>query len=240
VPQALAEPFRQRLQHEVAACPFAPVPTEIGPVRQEIELCVVPVPSVPSPPAPSSVVERARVKANGRSSPPAPPAPPWAPAAARADYPSLAALCRAFVAAVRAHGQGIRGLERYAPNVAYVQRYRPGSLGVSPHRDGKRFALLVAVFTTHGSASFSLCRGRSGGALATWEAGPGSLALLRGPGLGGLPDGRPFHTVAGPACGERYSVTIRMDTLAALARPDTSPAGMEWRLPTPPGAAGAP
>jgi hypothetical protein len=44
-----------------------------------------------------------------------------------------------------------------------------------------------------------------------WEAGPGSLTLLRGPGLLDAEDGRPFHTVHGPAAGRRFSITFRIN-----------------------------
>jgi hypothetical protein len=185
VGQALTDPFRRQLQQEVEQGPFEPVPEAIGPVRQETEVYVIPDPCA---------------GAHGGSAPAGP------------AYPCVAALCRAFTEVVRASGRGIGGLDRYAPNVAYVQRYRPGSLGISSHLDGKRFAYLVAVFTSAGSATFSISHTRSGPPVHTWEAGPGSLVLLRGPHLAGVPNGRPFHAVAGPVDQARYSVTFRMDT----------------------------
>ena len=45
------------------------------------------------------------------------------------------------------------------------------------------FAVLVAIFTIEGSARFALCQTRAGEILQEWEAGPGSVTLLRGPGL---------------------------------------------------------
>ena len=39
---------------------------------------------------------------------------------------------------------------------------RAGALGVSPHVDSKRFAVLVASFTIEGSARFALCQTRAG------------------------------------------------------------------------------
>lgn len=130
-------------------------------------------------------------------------------------HPAVAALRDALLRLVREEGQGIRGLATYRPNEASVQRYRPRALGITPHLDGKRFRRLVAVFTAEGTARFVLCRDRSGPVVASWEAGPGSLLLLRAPGLGGLRDGRPFHAVEGPRRGTRYSVSFRMN-----ARPD--------------------
>lgn len=176
VPRALAEDFRRSLQQEVQACPFQPVPGEIGPVRQETEECVIPTP-----------MDR---------------------------YPLMARLSGEMVALVRDHGRAVAGLEAWVPTAAFVQRYRPGALGITPHLDGKRFGLLVAVFTTKGSAQFSIHETRSGPVVARWEAAPGSLVLLRGPGLAGVDDGRPFHAV-GPCDQGRYSVSFRTDTRQA-------------------------
>ncbi|MGH3841005.1 MAG: hypothetical protein ACRDS0_06110 [Pseudonocardiaceae bacterium] len=104
------------------------------------------------------------------------------------------------------------GLPEWLPNEVAVQRYQPGSLGITPHRDQRRYALLVAVVTITGSAPFTLCHNRAGDPIRTWQAGEGSLVLLRGPGLAGHPDGRPLHLVGGPAGAPRTSIGIRMDT----------------------------
>ena len=119
-------------------------------------------------------------------------------------------LRRALTRAVRAQSAGTRGLATWRPNDVQVQRYRPGGLGITPHLDGKRFRRLVAIFTTRGTARFAICRDRSGEVLEEWAAAPGSLILLRGPGLGGVRDGRPFHLVRGPRRGWRYSISYRM------------------------------
>jgi hypothetical protein len=126
-------------------------------------------------------------------------------------HPILATLRAEFVTRLRQDGPQLTGLARWWPNEAYVQRYEPGALGVSPHLDSKRFAVLVAIFTTQGSARFALCQDRAGAIIQEWEAGPGSLTLLRGPGLLDAEDQRPFHTVHGPAAGRRYSITFRMN-----------------------------
>jgi hypothetical protein len=126
-------------------------------------------------------------------------------------YPTLARLRAEFVTHLRKHGPQLPGLARWWPNEAYVQRYDPGALGVSPHLDSKRFAVLVAIFTIEGSARFALCQDRAGTIIQEWDAGPGSLALLRGPGLLDAEDQRPFHTVHGPAAGRRFSTTFRMN-----------------------------
>jgi hypothetical protein len=127
------------------------------------------------------------------------------------DHPALARLRAEFVTRLRQDGPQLAGLARWWPNEAYVQRYEPGTLGVSPHLDSKRFAVLVAIFTAEGSARFALCQDRAGAIVQEWEAGPGSLTLLRGPGLLDAEDRRPFHTVHGPAAGRRFSITLRMN-----------------------------
>ena len=124
-------------------------------------------------------------------------------------YPAVEELRGALQAAARA--SGIRGLRTWRPGDVAVQRYRPGSVGITSHRDGKRFRRLVAVVTTEGSAGFAVRRERYGEVLERWNAGPGSLVLLRGPGLAGTGDGRPFHEVSGPREGVRYSVGFRME-----------------------------
>jgi hypothetical protein len=130
---------------------------------------------------------------------------------AMAAYPAVARLRRAFVTRLRQDSSQMPGLARWWPNEAYVQRYEPGALGVSPHRDSKRFAVLVAIFTIQGNARFALCQDRAGAIIQEWEAGTGSLTLLRGPGLMDAEDRRPFHTVYGPDVGRRFSVTFRMN-----------------------------
>ena len=127
------------------------------------------------------------------------------------EVPSVAKLRDELVAAIRAQTPEDMEIGEWWPDEAYVQRYEPGALGVTTHVDSKRFVLLIAVFTLLGSSEFLLFEGRSGSVIETWETRPGTLVLLRGPGLGGLEDGRPFHAVRGPAAGQRYSLTFRMN-----------------------------
>ena len=132
------------------------------------------------------------------------------------EVPSVVGIREDLVAAVRSQAPEATELDDWWPNEAYIQRYEPGSLGVTAHVDSKRFVLLIAVFTLLGSSEFVLCEGRSGDVIETWETRPGTLVLLRGPGLGGLEDGRPFHAVRGPVVGQRYSLTFRMNAGEAL------------------------
>ncbi|MGH3825416.1 MAG: hypothetical protein ACRDRA_21635 [Pseudonocardiaceae bacterium] len=121
-------------------------------------------------------------------------------------YPVLSRLCDELVRQVHTHG-----VPEWVPNEVAVQRYQPGSLGITPHRDQRRYAQLVAVITIAGSAPFTLCRNRDGDPIRTWQADEGSLVALRGPGLAGHPDGRPMHLVGGPTGTPRTSIGIRMD-----------------------------
>jgi hypothetical protein len=126
------------------------------------------------------------------------------------QYLALAGLCDELVGQVHRHG-----VPQWLPNEVAVQRYHPGSLGITPHRDQRWFAQLVATITVAGSAPFTLCRNRAGDPIRTWQASEGSLVLLRGPGLAGQEDGRPMHLVGGPTGGTaRTSIGIRMHSAA--------------------------
>ncbi len=127
-----------------------------------------------------------------------------------AGFPAVAELRDGLTALVRKHGREIRGLATWRPNEAGVARYRHGSIGITPHLDGRSYRRLVAVVTVWGRAQFVVCRDRAGEVAKSWEARPGSLTLLRGPGLGGRRDGRPFHAVAGPRGQGRCSLGLRM------------------------------
>lgn len=127
-----------------------------------------------------------------------------------AGFPLAEQLRRELTRQVRDAGAGIEGLASFSPNEVHVQRYAPGSEGITPHRDGTRFRPLLAVFTTRGHARFTVHPARDAEPLAAWEVGPGDLVLLRAPGLGGAGDGRPLHAVSGPTGNEaRYSVSVR-------------------------------
>jgi hypothetical protein len=134
-------------------------------------------------------------------------------------YPHVRELRDDLVTRLREQGGGVPGLSAWLPNDASVQRYAPGSLGVSPHLDGKRFHYLVAVVTVDGTASFALCADRGGTVLREWETVPGSLVLMRAPGLADREDARPLHTVRGPREGRRTSLTYRMDSRVPKASP---------------------
>jgi hypothetical protein len=125
-------------------------------------------------------------------------------------FPALAELASAFGDGVRTDGRGLRGLATWRPNEAGIGLYRPGSVGITAHLDGRWYRRLVAVFTVIGSARFEVRASRAGDIVEAWVARAGSLTLMRGPGLSGAADGRPFHAVHGPRRGLRCSLALRM------------------------------
>jgi hypothetical protein len=83
--------------------------------------------------------------------------------------------------------------------------------------DQKRYCVVVAVFTLVGEARFSVFEDRSAATLVrAWTTQRGDLCLLRAPGLAGHADGRPTHSVGGPATAARVSLSARMN--ASLRR----------------------
>jgi hypothetical protein len=118
-------------------------------------------------------------------------------------YPLLSRLRTELVAAVN------RSVVDWRPDQIFVRRYRQGSEGMTPHRDGTRFRLLVATVSVLGSAYF-FRHDEKGEVIHRWPLDPGDLVLLRGTGLRGVEDGRPYHSVGGPAGDLRCSVAFRM------------------------------
>lgn len=133
-------------------------------------------------------------------------------------FPGLTALARELGGLVRTQGRSLRGLATWRPNEVGIARYVPGSVGITPHLDGKWYRRLVVVATVYGRARFAICGSRDpADVLDAWTSAPGDLVLMRGPGLAGARDGRPFHLVEGPRRGPRLSLGIRMSVGAPLA-----------------------
>src|SRR5436190_11545417 len=83
-------------------------------------------------------------------------------AAPMEGFPLMLELSRELGALVRSSGARIRGLATWIPNEIGVPRYRPGSLGITPHLDGKWYRRLVVVVTVYGRSRFAICRSREG------------------------------------------------------------------------------
>lgn len=111
---------------------------------------------------------------------------------------------------VRHHRGGIAALANWEPNHLAIQRYNTATAGIGRHRDYASDILLVASFTVCGSGKILLYPDSSSRSIVL-ETGPGSLMLLRGPGIieGG---GRVAHEVCPPLSTPRISATFRLDT----------------------------
>jgi hypothetical protein len=92
-------------------------------------------------------------------------------------------------------------------NDLIVQRYAPGSFGITPHRDHIRYVGLVALIVLAGSGSFFACTDRQGTDAHEIDARPGRLILMRAPPFAGKTD-RPFHFL-GRVGAKRYSLGLR-------------------------------
>lgn len=79
-------------------------------------------------------------------------------------------------------------------NSMALQKYDSGSLGITPHRDQRRYINLVCIFVVGGGGRFHICADRSGIGAREIPAPPGHVIVMRAPGLLGTRD-RPFHYV---------------------------------------------
>ncbi len=105
-----------------------------------------------------------------------------------------------------------RPLARFRINDIVLQRYHPGSRGITAHRDHIRYVGLVAIIQLSGDGVFALCDNRAGTNLRVIPCGPGDLLLMRAPRYAGRTD-RPFHLVRAIGV-ERYSLGLREDSRA--------------------------
>jgi len=79
-------------------------------------------------------------------------------------------------------------------NSMVLQKYRRGSLGITPHRDGLKFINLVCLFIIGGGGEFFVCSDRSGRGTREIYTCLGRVVFLRAPGFMGSGE-RPFHFV---------------------------------------------
>ena len=75
-----------------------------------------------------------------------------------------------------------------------LQKYRKGSVGITPHRDRLRYVNLVCVFNIGGRGRFYVCPDRSGSDAREVDTSPGRVVLIRAPGFLGSRN-RVFHFV---------------------------------------------
>jgi hypothetical protein len=95
-------------------------------------------------------------------------------------------------------------------NDVVCQRYRPGDLGITPHRDHAAYTDLVVLVVLSGRGRYFVCADRQGRHKDEISSEPGRAILMPGPGFAGSPR-RPFHMVSDIAS-LRYSAGFRHDS----------------------------
>jgi len=94
-------------------------------------------------------------------------------------------------------------------NDVVCQVYRPGELGITPHRDHIAYTGLIVLLILGGRGRYFVCADRQGRDRREVFSGPGSIILMPGPGFAGRRH-RPFHMVTS-ITELRYSVGLRHD-----------------------------
>lgn len=94
-----------------------------------------------------------------------------------------------------------------AVNSLVLQRYEPGQLGITPHRDSLRAVNLIAIVNLSGVAEFYRCDDRQGRNAVELDTTPGNVIFLRAPGFLNAAV-RPFHFLTGIRS-TRYSLGLR-------------------------------
>lgn len=97
-----------------------------------------------------------------------------------------------------------------AINDVVCQRYRPGDLGITPHRDHIAYTGLITLVVLGGRGRYFVCDDRDGHGRRELDSRPGRAILMPGPGYAGRRD-RPFHMV-GDISRLRYSAGLRHDS----------------------------
>lgn len=79
-------------------------------------------------------------------------------------------------------------------NEMSIQKYEAGSIGITPHMDGKSVLNLICLFILTGTSEFAVCQDRSGRNPKFFNTAPGNLIILRAAGFYHSTF-RPFHFV---------------------------------------------
>lgn len=96
-------------------------------------------------------------------------------------------------------------------NSAVLQRYYPGKLGITPHRDSLRAIHLICLFNLSGKAKFCCCSDRQGNNAIELDTTPGHVIFMRGTGFLNSEE-RPFHFLTNIQ-ETRYSLGLRQRIL---------------------------
>ncbi len=75
-----------------------------------------------------------------------------------------------------------------------LQFYEKGSIGITPHKDGKSCINIICIFILKGRASVGICDDREGSNPYYLDASPGNVIIIRGPEFIGS-SYQPFHFV---------------------------------------------
>ncbi|MBK1669339.1 hypothetical protein CKO28_14975 [Rhodovibrio sodomensis] len=94
-------------------------------------------------------------------------------------------------------------------NDRVVQRYPPGDIGISPHKDHVRYVHLVVNLVLRGVGRFYVCPERSFAGALEIPGSAGDALIMRAPGFAGS-DNRPFHAI-GAVAPERLVLGLRQD-----------------------------
>ena len=102
-------------------------------------------------------------------------------------------------------------------NRMVLQKYEPNSIGITPHRDGKRYKNLVCVFVLEGKGKFYVCGNRAGNDPIEIDATAGNVLLMRASGFKGInnclaehDEIRPFHFITDIPT-QRYTFALRQE-----------------------------
>ncbi len=95
-------------------------------------------------------------------------------------------------------------------NEISLQLSDAGSIGITPHMDGKSVVNLICVIVLEGESKFALCEDRQGSNPKYLDTMPGNIIFMRAPGYRGSGH-RPFHFVS-EITTKRIIVGIRQTT----------------------------
>ena len=96
-------------------------------------------------------------------------------------------------------------------NDLMLQRYSPGEVGITPHRDRSAYRNIICLFVLAGRGCFGVCADRGGSNAREIANEPGDLILTRAPGFLGAST-RPFHFVR-DIVEPRYVFGLRQERL---------------------------
>ncbi|HEY9877706.1 MAG TPA: hypothetical protein V6D29_04580 [Leptolyngbyaceae cyanobacterium] len=99
-------------------------------------------------------------------------------------------------------------------NDLVLQRYTPGQVGITPHRDSLWAIHLIALVNLCGEADFYRCDDRQGSNAVQLDTTPGNVIFLRAPGFLNT-QVRPFHFLTGIRS-TRYSLGLRQRAEVAV------------------------